>query len=493
MATRRGAAMGEERTSEVRSVENGILQRTSVSQVKTFEQCERLWYFVKVMRLPTKGTKKQDKGKIIHKQLEHYLKTGEDGLGPEAAAGKHLLPAPGKDLLVEDVRGLDNLLYADGVPFIGYIDLVNPRELPLVRVWDHKTTGNFKWAKTASELATDPQMVGYGEWARLKYPKATHVELAHIYYKTERPFDAKPVQITLPLDTVKRTWENKIVPIVKRMKVVAGVDDAENVKGHEITSDACNAYGGCPFKARCHSPEKRFLMSLRDSLLDTKPAPTAIPSNGIVPVQSPVGGGTIAPGANTLAGLRYSTQQQEILCVDEFGNPRRQLPIEDHLDEQLLPADAPKPDPIAATAALEVKKRGRRPKVESLGEGPPVAQVVAPEVKEKPVTSVSITAMTADKLYLYVDTVPSTPSQSLDAWVMGLAQKIAEKAGVPDIQFVTDKNNVLAFNGWKGALRAAALQNAPTGHCIIHETELAQPVIEALSLKAEIVVRRGGR
>ncbi|WP_404370428.1 PD-(D/E)XK nuclease family protein [Corallococcus coralloides] len=80
--------------SKPHSIEGGALRRLSVSQLRKFALCERAWFFAKVLRLPERPLKARDLGTAIHAQLDHYLRTGEDVLGPLAAAGKHLLPAP---------------------------------------------------------------------------------------------------------------------------------------------------------------------------------------------------------------------------------------------------------------------------------------------------------------------------------------------------------------------------------------------------------------
>src|SRR5262249_34814027 len=84
----------------------GELRYTSMSQITTFDPvqyggCPRRWYYKYVLNLPEPPFKAGEIGENVHKQIEHYLKTGENTLGDLARAGQHLLPKPGKDLEVE--------------------------------------------------------------------------------------------------------------------------------------------------------------------------------------------------------------------------------------------------------------------------------------------------------------------------------------------------------------------------------------------------------
>lgn len=179
-----------------RSVVAGVIQRLSVSQLKKHKLCPRAWFFQKVLRLPEPSTVAQNIGTEGHAQIEHYVSTGENVLGVFAMAGFHLLPVPGPDLMVEQQLDGDPPLTAGGVPFTGFIDLVNPRRLAsegVLRVTDHKFTSNVASnAATAEQLANADteaglQMVGYGTWAlrhESRFPGLRTLELEHIYYQT---------------------------------------------------------------------------------------------------------------------------------------------------------------------------------------------------------------------------------------------------------------------------------------------------------------------
>lgn len=79
------------------AVKNGIVRYVSVSQIQTFDPqtfggCHRKWWFDKVANLAREETEAQRKGKIIHSEIEHWLKFGEDVLSMTARQGKHFFP-----------------------------------------------------------------------------------------------------------------------------------------------------------------------------------------------------------------------------------------------------------------------------------------------------------------------------------------------------------------------------------------------------------------
>ena len=100
------------------------------------------------------GIPQQQVGTEGHAQLEHFLSTGEDVLGTFARAGAHLLPTPGPDLLVEQPLDGEPPLTAGGIPFTGFIDLVDARRLAsdgVLRITDHKFTSNVATNAASAE------------------------------------------------------------------------------------------------------------------------------------------------------------------------------------------------------------------------------------------------------------------------------------------------------------------------------------------------------
>jgi hypothetical protein len=239
------------RIQEAHAVENGILRYLSVSQLKKFRRCRRAWFFSKVLRVPEPPRKSQKTGIEGHRQLEHYLTTGENVLGKVAATGLHLLPEPGDGLLVE--QRFDWSLA--GVPVTGFIDLVNLRRLDqgVVRVTDHKFTSDIaRWGASASDLATTEheagvQMIGYGAALAARFPEVERFELEHLYFQTRKP-RAVPVLTGASRDQVLAEWA-ELEPVAAEMRATATAERLQDVKP---SWGACDAFGGCAFRAQCH-------------------------------------------------------------------------------------------------------------------------------------------------------------------------------------------------------------------------------------------------
>lgn len=278
-----------------KAVVDGFLRYVSVSQVTTFDPeqyggCERRWYFEKVMGLKSETSAAMETGTVVHGQVEHYLKTGEDVLGMIARQGKHFMPMPGSiphenierpfgsvelTRQLEEARRVGlvdwgirllqekhppSLVTAQGIPFIGFIDVVNttgmwvdnegalrvdpPRTVELV---DWKTSSNIEaYGKQANDLPKTVQMIGYAEWAWRVDPTAEHFRLSHGYMQT-RGRAAEKRSVLIPLETVKQKW-HKVEETVARMSDVARATDPMHVDGN---LKSCPAYRGCPHRARC--------------------------------------------------------------------------------------------------------------------------------------------------------------------------------------------------------------------------------------------------
>lgn len=130
--------------------------------------------------------------------------------------------------------------------------------------------------------------------------------------------------------------------------------------------------------------------------------------------------------------------------------------------------------PESATAASgEVKaKRGRKPK----------GQVEAGAAAE------GIDSDDESGLFLLVDCISSKPTVDLAPYVAALAAEICKREGIPELR-LAPKTSDASYSGWKGLLSIEALKNPPIGLCSIATSELTEPVIEALSAVARVVVR----
>lgn len=333
------------------SVIAGVIQRLSVSQLKRHKLCPRAWFFQKVMRVPEPSTGAQQVGTEGHAQLEHFLVTGEDVLGTFARSGAHLLPTPGPDLLVEQPLNGEPPLTAGGIPFTGFIDLVDARRLAsdgVLRITDHKFTSNVATnAASAEQLAdadTEPglQMVGYGAWALSqveRFPGLRTLELEHLYYQTRGQRLAASVVATVPAEHLAHEWQTKVEPQVEAMKEHAQAARASDVPANY--GPACGKYGGCPFMAKCLTGENKT-MSLRDKLLNkaSESAPltvAAVERNATeLPAVLPPDAPAPTP-AQTAPEVAQATEQP---APKRRGRPRKVAESEQPTDASPSPASA---------------------------------------------------------------------------------------------------------------------------------------------------------
>lgn len=258
---------------------------TSVSALQKFDRneyggCERRWWFRYVERLPEEKTPQQEVGVLGHSQIEHYLPTGEDVLGPVARAGIGLLPPPGPDILVEwglndqkkpkSVLGDDrpfytpgeSLLRADGVPLIGFMDwfhargdYVSPEKSLLkdppntVEIGDNKFNSSFGYTKTADELPDTTQMSGYGDFARVKVPNLEFVRLSHVVFQTRGAHDARKTTVLVPLEKIARAWEKRGHAVARKMRDIATIRREADVPAN---TESCRSFGRpCSFRQFC--------------------------------------------------------------------------------------------------------------------------------------------------------------------------------------------------------------------------------------------------
>ncbi len=122
------------------------------------------------------------------------------------------------------------------------------------------------------------------------------------------------------------------------------------------------------------------------------------------------------------------------------------------------------PAPESATAApAEGAKRGRKPKADA-----------------------DVTK--ADKLLMLLVNCSAPNATDLSGYVKGLADGIAARESLPDVR-LAPKTSDCSYGGWKAMIAIEALKAPPVGVCSIISGELSDPVIEALSGIAPMVVR----
>jgi hypothetical protein len=215
------------------------------------EGCNRAWWFEKILGIPKPPKVSADRGVLIHKRSEQYLKTGDpthlaDGL----MLAKDLLPDPA--LLQQGRLKVEHPVSAkviDGVVLKGFVDIWLPWQID-----DLKTSNDPRWFKTPEEIRSNLQMNIYGYINGITHGTGKHgtVRLAHIQLHVPRNtvtvVSAKRVEVEVPIDATRKVWTDRVVPLTRRMQEVAPIDDPSRVTPNW---SACSRYGGCPYQDRC--------------------------------------------------------------------------------------------------------------------------------------------------------------------------------------------------------------------------------------------------
>lgn len=358
----------------------------SPSQLDTFLSCQRKWAFEKIDGIRGPQNHSAAAGDRAHKVLEDWLQFGKPTY--EATTFKVMnwkkreevsydiasivtpavpfLPAPGPHNKVEGSFSFDL--------FRGRLDLegigeVQGHHIPIV--YDHKTTGDFKWAKTPETLSTDPQAMLYAKKALTENPDAPGVILQWTYMKTTRPYGAKPVRLMVYREHVETMYQHfrQIAEYMIWAREQKNENLAITAHSFPVNRGTCEAYGGCPHVRYCTvTQEERDQMSQQiygaqppsnagfaavvSSFGQPQPAPVPTPGQpgpvpgfpvpGPAPVPAPMPSAVVSsPWVQAQPGWEYNTITNEYRQVPQLNPPEGQ-------------GLAPVPSPVvAAPSAVE--------------------------------------------------------------------------------------------------------------------------------------------
>lgn len=245
----------------------------SASQIKTFRLCKRKWALEKLAGLRGPETKAQALGKDVDdNQLQPFIRDGRPfdftrESGYIAAAGAHWLP----ERTIPGLKVQKHFTFpspsSDGLGiefgYQGYMDLWVPKgPVPgfddkyagYPTVADFKTTKAKKWALTEDTLKEDVQAQLYAVQAILE-TRTQFVNLDWIYFLTDGTRKSFASQVTVHTEEVAKQFEaieetaRDLVQIRKKMP--EGMDPKEYAMTLPCNRDACDMYGGCPFRHMC--------------------------------------------------------------------------------------------------------------------------------------------------------------------------------------------------------------------------------------------------
>ena len=223
--------------------------RVSVSQNKKYMRCQKSWWYQYGplgIKPPAKSAAKL--GSQVHHILEEYQTNGTEP--PDTKAGR--IASCGLDKL-PDPNGLEiersiTLPLSENSKILCRIDMLGKDRF---YVGDHKTTSDFKWAKTRAELNTDVQLLTYA-YAAYHEDKPDEVEAELIYYRTRGLPVSMAVSTVLKWDEIEANWE-QMGKIAEEMAPKKNDPTGETCTPNTA---ACNDFGGCFFASQCPSSPK---------------------------------------------------------------------------------------------------------------------------------------------------------------------------------------------------------------------------------------------
>jgi hypothetical protein len=261
--------------------ETGRWHHVSASLLSKFEDCRRMPYFAKILKLPQVYTKQQKLGTEMHEHSDHLVKTGQDLFGDRLKGLRKFYPEVLPDPLAFAEIGTDGRPHKKGefdyslapqlldIPMEGYLDLLFLNgALPKIR--DLKTRGKLftdedgeGYALTPEQLKEDLQLGLYAWWVTLENPGP--VDVGHLYAQTKGPILTDEVQVLLTPDDIYNTV-SRAEDLVRGLKELEGVKDARDIAPTGQAKGYCHRYYGrqCDFLATCQrTPAAR----LREHLL----------------------------------------------------------------------------------------------------------------------------------------------------------------------------------------------------------------------------------
>lgn len=250
------------------------LRSFSPSQGKTFRLCARRHWLEKRCKLPVPQHPSAELGEKVHGVAETHYTDGSP-IDPTTAPPELQTPLKSllllqKDpncpryrpgLLIETPRNRNMGMKAGpptaGVSVWGRIDLVDPAhpDRPgLTKCVDWKSSRHTKFRPTAEQLVFDLQNIVYTKWIFDRVPNTEAVTFAHGNINTDE-VEAKWVE-TDPVDrpTALTRYDEVVTPLVLDIREHYAINEFDKTTPNY---DACNAYGGCPFRNICGTETKR--------------------------------------------------------------------------------------------------------------------------------------------------------------------------------------------------------------------------------------------
>ena len=532
------------------SIENGTVRYFSATQLKIADGCLRSWHWQYVAKKPKRESASFEIGRVVHAELERYVRDGVDCLGPIARSALPFLRQKPLWSSVQVEQEVTGVILA-GVKLVGKIDL-SFEYGGHSWIYDHKTASSRKYTPTPHDLASDLQLAIYA--VALAKPRTI---VGHSVMQTKQRGHGLIHTGDLPLDHFRGVLNGK-VQLARQIIDSVLVTDSNEVP---CNTNACEAYGGCHHKSYCDGWQKRTLDDIFGKDFDMarfniKPELDQLKTaeNNSDPVRSealelfarldrcnlmpgfPAIGAEVAP--YFAAHKKYPTVGQAYAGSGALGNNMLNsiedlreftTEIEAEYGNKVLAPDAPISNPASITQKVteevteEPPKKQRRSRVAESAmpdvvEVPEVTAVAAPvpEKRSRRTQSVEIVESATPKIvvttpvfavpevktksgehnqvFIFVDCTPSKLSLTpLQPWVDALFNELTESSGLVDVR-LADTSHKLGYGKWKVALSALAKTREGLkyeSYFVDGTSEITQAVLEGLSTRSGVIVVRG--
>lgn len=314
----------------------------SPSQLEVFKLCPRRWaeIYLNGKRIPPQDSALA--GTHVHDLLEKFLRDGtpidtsitwkDYPIGKIALDMTQHLPLPGS---VPDVE-LTLDLEVDNVKYTGRVDARVSG-----KVYDHKTTSNLKYAKSAKKLQEDIQALIYARWMD------SDGELQWTTGQSKNEIKSKKVVLPVLRDEVREKFDRIVTPLAK--KVLAAYEHGD-VKKLDKNKNACRLYPpkGCPFQNECWRPN---MTTLKEKLAARIAAAKAANETETV---APERAAAVAADMAAIASLQGQPTIAR-LDSDEAGDP---------INPPLITSTGAPAEPVAVAETSTLPKKTRKRKVE---------------------------------------------------------------------------------------------------------------------------------
>lgn len=245
----------------------------SPSQVATFLECPRKWWFQSAMKMPDAKIDPTafNYGNTLHEVAERFLRADDQGRD-ESGQPVDLYPA-GWDKKVQRAEAIQIKDRIEKAIEKGVLRRLPNRnvetwfKIPVVDdIWmrglmdqdneeiceDHKSTSSRRWAMGKTKLSKDSKMLCYA-WVQWTRYGNDPIRLRLNYFNKDHGDDGVwEVTAPIPAKDVEEFWTDEVVPAALDMAQykILGDGDWQTVEGPRVRG-ICEKYKGCPFAEIC--------------------------------------------------------------------------------------------------------------------------------------------------------------------------------------------------------------------------------------------------